>query len=194
MPLAVLLAAMATVTTFVCLNAYVLDYVTRAELGRSQSTQMLYAAAPWALGPVLGVWLRGLWAPAPFVLAAVFVVALIVTFWVLRLGNGRQIARARAPAPNPLAYLGRFVRQPRLVAGWLFAVIRSCGWWVYVVYLPIYCIEAGLGDQVAGVALSLSNALLFTTPFMLAWVGRRSVRHAVRLGFGLCGGCSSSRP
>ena len=30
---------------------------------------------------------------------------------------------------NPLAFLDRFFRQPRLIAGWLFAVIRSCGWW-----------------------------------------------------------------
>jgi MFS transporter, ACDE family, multidrug resistance protein len=73
-----------------------------------------------------------------------------------------------APRPNPLAYLGRFFRQPRLIAGWLFAVMRSCGWWVYVVYLPIFCIEAGLGDKVGGIALSLSNALLFTTPWCCA--------------------------
>jgi MFS transporter, ACDE family, multidrug resistance protein len=186
-PLGLLTSAMATATTFVCLNAYVLDYVDRSQLGRSQSTQMLYAAAPWAIGPVLGVWLRSLWEPAPFLLAGAFALALIVVFWVLRLGNGRQIARAKGPAPNPVAYLGRFMRQPRLIAGWLFAVLRSCGWWVYVVYLPIYCIEAGLGDKVGGIALSLSNAMLFTTPFMLAWVNRGSVRGAVRIGFGACG-------
>ncbi|MFN3971563.1 MAG: MFS transporter [Gemmobacter sp.] len=186
-PLALLAMGTATATTFVCLNAYVLDYVDRADLGRSQSTQMFYSALSWAVGPVLGVWLRSLWAPAPFLLAGVFAVALIAVFWVLRLGNGRQIARAKGPAPNPVAYLGRFLRQPRLIAGWLFAVLRSCGWWVYVVYLPIFCVEAGLGDKVAGVALSVSNAMLFTTPAMLAWARRHSVRRAVRLGFGACG-------
>ena len=185
-PLALLSLAMATATIFVCFNAYVLDYISRAELGRSQSTQMLYAAAPWAIGPMLGVWLRGWWAPAPFLLAGFFALLLVATFWVLRLGNGKQIARARGPAPNPLAYLARFSRQPRLIAGWLFAVLRSCGWWVYVVYLPIFCIEAGLGDKVGGIALSLSNALLFTTPFMLRYVRRTSVRRAVRIAFGLC--------
>lgn len=185
-PLALLSLAMATATIFVCFNAYVLDYISRAELGRSQSTQMLYAAAPWAIGPMLGVWLRGWWAPAPFLLAGFFALLLVATFWVLRLGNGKQIARARGPAPNPLAYLARFFRQPRLIAGWLFAVLRSCGWWVYVVYLPIFCIEAGLGDKVGGIALSLSNALLFTTPFMLRYVRRTSVRRSVRIAFGLC--------
>ena len=187
LPLAVLCNAMATATTFVCLNAYVLDYVDRANLGRSQSTQMLYAAIFWTVGPVAGVWLRSLWAPLPFIVAGGFALALLIAFWVLRLGNGRQIARAKAPPPNPLAYLAKFAGQPRLIAGWLFAVIRSCGWWVYVVYLPIFCVEAGLGDRIGGIALSASNALLFTTPAMLAWARRTGVRPAVRAGFGLCG-------
>ncbi|MDZ4135167.1 MAG: MFS transporter [Paracoccaceae bacterium] len=185
-PLALMCSAAATATTFVCFNAYVLDYISRAQLGRSQSMNMLYAATPWAIGPVLGVWLRGLWAPLPFLIAAVFALVLLSTFWVLRLGNGKQITRARGPAVNPLSFLGRFFAQPRLIAGWTFAVIRSCGWWVYVVYLPIFCIEAGLGDKVAGMALSASNALLFTTPLMLRVVHRKSVRRAVRAAFAFC--------
>jgi hypothetical protein len=181
---ALLVNACATATTFVCLNAYVLDHVAREDLGRSQSTQMLFAAAPWAIGPVLGVWLRDLWAPAPFLLAGAVALVLLATFWVLRLGNGRQIARARGPAPNPLAYLGRFFAQPRLVAGWLFAVIRSCGWWVYVVYLPIFCVQAGLGDKIGGIANSLANALLFVTPWIAARARRLTVRRTVRWSFG----------
>ncbi|MCZ8077879.1 MAG: MFS transporter [Rhodobacteraceae bacterium] len=188
-PLALMCLASATATTFVCFNAYVLDYIDRTDLGRSQSTQMVYSAAPWAIGPMLGVTLHDLWAPAPFLLAGTFAVVLLVVFWILRLGNGKQITRAKGPALNPLAYLGRFFQQPRLIAGWMFAVMRSCGWWVYVVYLPIFCIEAGLGDKVGGVALSISNALLFISPLMLRYARRRSVRRAVRTAFGLCGLC-----
>ncbi|MBL4927085.1 MFS transporter [Fuscibacter oryzae] len=184
--LGIIAMAMGTVTTFVCLNAYVLDYVAREDLGHNQSMQMLYAAAPWAIGPMTGVWLHEVWRPAPFLIAGAFALVLLATFWHLRLGNGRQIARARGPAPNPLAYMGRFLQQPRLIAGWLFAVIRSCGWWVYVVYLPIYCIESGLGDKVAGTALSVTNALLFISPLMLRLSRRGTVRRAVRLGFGCC--------
>ncbi len=178
--------AMATVTIFVCLNAYVLDYVGRADLARNQSTQMLYAATPWMIGPMLGVWLRSHWAPAPFLLAGFFAICLLGTFWWLRLGNGRQIARAKGNAANPLAYLGRFFAQTRLIAGWSFAVIRSCGWWVYVVYLPIFCIEAGLGDKVGGVALSLSNGLLFVAPLIARWARGAGVRRSVRFSFGAC--------
>jgi MFS transporter, ACDE family, multidrug resistance protein len=186
MPLALMSSAMATATTFVCFNAYVLDYVQRADLGRSQTMIMVYAGAPWAIGPMAGVWLRSIWAPLPFVVASGLALTLIATFWILRLGNGKQITRAKGPALNPLAYLGRFFAQPRLIAGWLFAVIRSCGWWVYVVYLPIFCIEAGLGDKVGGVALSISNALLFTSPLMLRQVRRYSVRLSLRVAFAHC--------
>ena len=186
-PLALVCNAMATATTFVCFNAYVLDYVDRANLGRSQSTQMVYAATPWAVGPLTGVWLHDQWAPAPFILAGVFALALLTAFWILRLGNGKQIQRAKRPAVNPLGYLGRFFRQPRLIAGWMFAVMRSCGWWVYVVYLPIFCIEAGLGDKVGGIALSISNALLFAAPALNRMARRLSVRRSVRFAFGACG-------
>ena len=180
--------AMATVTIFVCFNAYVMDYVERSSLGRSQSLQMFYAAAPWAIGPVLGVWLHNLWAPLPFLVAGFFAMALIVVFWILRLGNGKQITRAAGPAVNPLAYLGRFFAQPRLIVGWLFACIRSTGWWVYVVYLPYFCIEQGLGNNVGSIALSISNSMLFAAPFLLRFARRSSVRVSVRWAFGLCGG------
>ena len=186
--LALMCNSMATVTTFVCFNAYVMDYVERANLGRSQSLQMFYAATPWAVGPMLGVWLHDHWGPLPFLMAGAFAAALVTTFWILRLGNGKQIAKAAGPAVNPLAYLGRFFAQPRLIAGWLFAVIRSTGWWVYVVYLPYFCIEQGLGNKVGGVALSLSNALLFGAPILLGLARRSSVRISVLWAFGLCGG------
>ncbi|MBA3909561.1 MAG: MFS transporter [Rhodobacter sp.] len=186
-PLALMSNAMATVTIFVCLNAYVLDYVDRANLGRSQSAQMVYAATAWTLGPMSGVWLYNQWAPAPFLVAGGFALVLLISFWVLRLGNGKQIARAKRPAVNPLGYLGRFFSQPRLIAGWTFAVMRSCGWWVYVVYLPIFSIEAGLGDKVGGIALSVTNALLFAAPALNRLGRHLSVRRSVRTAFGICG-------
>ncbi len=184
----VLCNTMATVITFVCFNAYVLDYIPRNDLSRAESTRMLYAALGWTAGPLVGVLLLDWWRPAPFLLAGLSALCLLVTFRVLRLGNGRQITRSAAPAPNPLAYFRRFLAQPRLVAGWLFAVIRSCGWWVYVVYLPIFAVESGLGDQVGGIALSITNGLMFLTPVMLRLIQRHSIRASVRLGFLAAGG------
>lgn len=175
--------ALGTVTTFVCLSAYVLDYVSKHDLGRNESLRMFYSGLAWTVGPVLGVSLLAIWRPLPFLVAGLVALTLLATFWALRLGNGKVITRARAPAVNPLAYLGRFFAQPRLIAGWTFAVIRSSGWWVFVVYLPIYAVEAGLDKRIGGLALSASSAMLFATPLMLRWMQARSVRRAVRAGF-----------
>ncbi len=185
--LGLLCNAIATVTVFICLNAYVLDYIAKAELGHSETLRMFYSALAWTVGPVTGVWLLDFWRPAPFLVSASAAIVLLVVFWIMRLGDGKIIAKARAPAANPLSFVGRFFAQPRLIAGWLFAVIRSCGWWVYVVYLPIFAVEAGLGDKIGGTMLSLTNALLFATPLMLRWMQRRGVRTAVRTGFFACG-------
>ena len=182
-PFAMVLANFATVTVFVCTNAYVMDFIARHDLGRVETQKLLYSGVSWAIGPVLGVILWKWWAPLPFLIAIGFALALLTTFWVLRLGNGKLITRARAPVANPLAYLGRFFRQPRLIAGWLFAVIRSAGWWVYVVYLPIFCIEAGLGDGVASAAFSVSNAMLLAAPFIMRWMRVRGLRRAIRTAF-----------
>lgn len=186
LPLALIAMAMATATTFVCFNSYVMDYVPRSDLGRSQTINMVFAGAPWAIGPMMGVWLRQVWIPLPFIVVSCLALALLITFWMLRLGNGKLVTRAKGPTLNPVAYLGRFFAQPRLISGWLFAVIRSCGWWVYVVYLPIFCIQAGLGEKVGGVALSFTNALLFTSPLMLRQVRRYSVPLSLRVAFAYC--------
>lgn len=179
----VLCNAIATVTVYICFNAYVLDYIAKAELGRSETLRVFYSGLAWTIGPVTGVWLLDIWRPAPFLVSMAAAIVLLGVFWIMRLGNGRIIAKARALTPNPLAYLGRFFAQPRLIAGWLFAVIRSCGWWTYVVYVPIFAIEAGLGDKIGGMMQSTTNAFLFTTPLMLRWMQKKSVRTAVRTGF-----------
>jgi MFS transporter, ACDE family, multidrug resistance protein len=190
-PLAVVIGlglnTMSTVITFVCFNAYVLDYIAKIQLGRCETSRMFYSAAGWTIGPALGVSLYSWWMPAPFFVAAFAACVMVGLFLWMRLGNGKLITRAKRPAANPLAFLPRFAAQPRLLAGWLFAVIRSCGWWVYIVYLPIFAIENGLGDRIAGIVLSVSNAALFVTPLMLRWMQRRSIRQAVRTGFMLAG-------
>lgn len=181
------LTTIATVTTFVCFNAYVLDFVAKVELGQLETSRLFYSALGWTLGPVLGVYLYT-WDPVvPYLIAAVAAFAMLTIFLIMRLGNGKLITKSRNASSNPFAYFRRFFAQPRLVTGWLFAVLRSCGWWVYVVYLPIYAVQNGLPDQLGGIALSISNAALFVTPLMLRFMRRTSVRTAVRTGFLMSG-------
>jgi MFS family permease len=183
LPIGLAATTIATVIMFVCFNAYVLDYVDRVSLGECETLRLFYSGLAWTIGPFLGIWLMDIWMPAPFVLSAIAAIVLLTLFWVMRLGDGKLITLSKAPQPNPLAYLPRFFAQPRLIAGWSFAVLRSCGWWVYVVYLPIYAVENGFSDQLGGLLLSITNSFLFLTPFMLRWMHARSVRHAVRIGF-----------
>lgn len=181
------LTTFAVVTTFVCFNAYVLDHVARVELGRFETSRLFYSALGWTAGPALGTVLHGWWRPAPFLIAAVAGTVMLGIFLVMRLGNGKLITKSRKPPPNPFAYFGRFFAQPRLVAGWIFAVVRSCGWWIYVVYLPIYAVQNGLGSQLGGIALSITNGALFFTPLMLRYMQRSSVRATIRTGFLMSG-------
>ena len=177
------LTTFAVVTTFVCFNAYVLDHIARIELGQFETSRLFYSALGWTAGPALGTILYGWWRPAPFLIAAIAACAMLAVFLVMRLGNGKLITKSRRPPANPFAYVGRFFAQPRLVTGWIFAVVRSVGWWVYVVYLPIYAVQNGLGSQLGGIALSVSNAALFLAPLMLRFMQRASVRTTVRTGF-----------
>ena len=185
--LALLANAVATVIFWVCLSAYVLDFIPREDLGRNESKRLLYGATSWTLGPYAGVLLLDWWRPAPFLVAGGFAALTTLTFLRLRLGDGK---RPRPALPmGPLVFLRRFLGRPRLVAGWSFATIRSSGWWVYIVYLPLFCLQNGLGEKVGGAALSLSNAVLFATPLLLRLVQRMTVRGAVRGTFGYCAAC-----
>ena len=181
------LTTMATVVTFVCFNAYVLDYVAKVELGQFETSRLFYSALGWTIGPALGVYLYT-WRPVtPFLIAAVAAFLILLMFFVMRLGNGKLITKSRAAPINPFNYFKRFIAQPRLVAGWVFAVLRSCGWWIYVVYLPIFAVQNGLPEQLGGIALSISNGALFLTPLMLSFMQRSSVKTAVRTGFLMSG-------
>jgi MFS transporter, ACDE family, multidrug resistance protein len=183
--------AMAAATAFVCFNAYVLDHVAKPDFGRLESLRLLYGGVGWTAGPVLGVWLMQFWSGAPFVIVALGAMGMLGLIWRMRLGNARVhlLANNRKASHNPLVFLRRFFSQPRLVAGWFFTVMRSCGWWLYIVYVGIFAVQNGLGDQVGGLATSLANAGLFLAPLMLRWIQRRSVRRAVRTGFLLSGIC-----
>ncbi|WP_138934059.1 MFS transporter [Roseovarius arcticus] len=181
------LTTIATVTMFVCFNAYVLDYVAKIELGQLETSRLFYSALGWTIGPALGVYLYSWWSLAPFVIAAVAASMTLLTFLAMRLGNGKLIIKSQRAPANPFAFCHRFFAQPRLITGWLFAVVRSCGWWVYVVYLPIFAVQNGLGEQLGGIALSISNGALFLTPLMLRFMQRKSVRTTVRIGFLMSG-------
>lgn len=182
-PYAVAANSVGLVILAVCFNAYVMDYVERASMGRNESRRLLFSGIPWSVGPFLGVVLMDWHPQIPFLISIVACVVMLGFFWHLRLGDGKVITKARRPPTNPLRYIPRFFRQPTLVAGWFYATMRSVGWSIYIIYLPIYAVKSGLSDQIGGLALSISNGFLFSTPIMLGFLLKTSVRSAIIAGF-----------
>jgi MFS family permease len=187
--LALLCGVMAAATSFVCFNAYVLDFIDKTEFSKLETLRLFYGAWGWVIGPVLGVWLLTLWHGAPFVLVGSAGLLLLWQKAKMGLGNGKTIAIMSNRAAHPIANLRRFFQQPRLVVGWIIPLMRSCGWWFYFVYVGIFAVENGLGEQVGGVATSVANMGLLLAPLMLRWMRRHSVRAAVRAGCMCSGVC-----
>ena len=187
--LALLCAVMGAATSFVCFNAYVLDFIDKTEFSKLETLRLFYSAWGWVLGPAMGVWLLSLWHGAPFVLVALAAFAMLWMKTQMHLGNGKTMTTQQPRAVHPVANVRRFFAQPRLVTGWLIPLIRSCGWWVYFVYVGIFAVENGLGDKVGGYASSVANMGLLLAPLMLRWMRRHSVRRAVRMGCLLSGLC-----
>ena len=189
--LALLCAIIAAAISFVCYNSYVLDHLEKTDFSRLETMRLFYGGAGWAIGPFAGVWLLSVWGGAPFILLAGAASWMAWLIWRTPLGDGKFLARGTgsdaAPAhdsrrANPLALILRFFSQPRLVTAWVLPLVRSCGWWMFFVYLGIFAVENDLGEQVGGVASSVANMGLFLAPLMLAWMQRRSVRTAIRVG------------
>ncbi|WP_210183574.1 MFS transporter [Hoeflea olei] len=182
-PLAVAANSIGLVIVAVCFNAYVMDYVERASMGRNESRRLLFSGIPWSVGPFLGVLLMDIHPQIPFLISIAACLVMLAFFWHLRLGNGKAITKARRPPANPLRYVPRFFRQPTLLAGWFYATLRSVGWSIYIIYLPIFAVKSGLSDQIGGLALSISNGFLFLTPLMLGYLQKTGVRTALVTGF-----------
>jgi hypothetical protein len=123
------------------------------------------------------------------VLVGVAALGMLAAIWATGMGSLAIAAPVGTVSANPLRYLGRFLRRPELVGGWFMLVVRSYGWSIYMVYIGIFAIEAGLGDQVGGLTASLASCGLFFTPLMLRWIHRRTLRTAVRRGFLVSGLC-----
>ena len=189
--LALLCAIVAAAISFVCFNSYVLDHLEKTDFSKLETMRLFYGGAGWVIGPFTGVWLLSVWPGAPFILLACAAGLMCAVIWYTPLGDGRfeprlvaesEVAAHDSRRTNPLALIVRFFSQPRLVTAWVLPLVRSCGWWMFFVYLGIFAVENQLGDQVGGIASSMANMGLFLAPLMLLWMQKRSVRAAIRAG------------
>ena len=157
----------------ITLQLYLMDHIPRQEMGRFEPQRLFYAAGVWALGPWFGVYLQDQvthW--APFVLASSSALATLCLFWFLRLTENPAVAPAKGPPPNPVKYLVRYFRQPRLRLAWVLAMGRAAWWSMFFVYAPIYAVNSGLDQVTAGAIVSIASGALFLVP-LWGWLARR---------------------
>ncbi|WP_020592490.1 MFS transporter [Kiloniella laminariae] len=177
------------VSTTICMNLYILDFIARRDLSRSEPTRIFYSALSWSIGPVCGALLMqwwGMW--APFAVSACCAAVMLGYFWCLRLGGGLVItAGSRRPAPNPLSSIRQFIRQPRLNMAWIIAFCRASWWSMFFIYTPIYAVESGLGEIIGGLIVSAGNACLFLLPIWARIARRIGARKVLMIAFIVAG-------
>lgn len=174
--------ALAIAALEISLNLYIMDHIPRRELASFEPMRVFFAAGMWTIGPWLGVWLHvHVDSTTPFAATAAVTLATMLYFQYLRLTEHPAVAPMKKPPPNPLKYLPRFFRQPRLRLAWGLAVGRSAWWSMYFVYAPIYVVDSGLGEIWAGTIVSLGTATFFMVPL---WnrIGRRFGLRALLIG------------
>ncbi|WP_259782732.1 MFS transporter [Aestuariispira ectoiniformans] len=173
-----------TVTLTICLNLYVLDYIAKHELSKAEPKRVFYSAVAWTTGPALGTFLYTQVAPeAAYATGLAFALISLTYFWRLRLSDKSPIGAARRPAPNPLANIGKFLRRPRLVLGWIVALGRSSWWAMLFIYTPIFAVQTGLGAMVGGMLVSTASGFLFLLPLLTRFLRAKGLRRVLTLGF-----------
>lgn len=171
-------------TFAVGLSLYIMDFIDRRDLTKTESQRVFRAGGAWFIGPFLGVWLWENVDPrAPFVFSVVMSALTIAYFWYLRLSDYPVLSPARSHASNPRDTVPRFLSQKSLRISYVIVVVRAMFWIAVFVYGPIYIREAGMANWVSGAFLSGTASLLFFAPFVQRMVERRGVRWVVARSF-----------
>ena len=172
----------------ITLNLYIMDYIHKRDLVRSEPRKFLFSAAAWTIGPSLGVLLfyrLGAWAANGF--SGVCALLVLANFWRMRLQDNAAVATATRRQPNPLASIGRFLAQPRLCLAWVIAFGRTCWWGAFMVYGPLLIVRSGADPMYGGLLVSAASAMLFFTPLWGRIGARLGLRRTIVGAFCLAG-------
>lgn len=185
-PLGIGLVSVEASVFTVGLSLYVMDYVAKADLVLVESRRTFYLAAVWLAGPALGAWL---WsqagAPVPFLLAMTLAIALIATHWYMRFERHPVLSTAIQTPQSALRSLPRFFGQKNLRVAYAVTCLRSIFWVMAFVYGPIYVLEAGLSEWVAGLFLSAAGSILWISPAVRRVANQVGVRKVMSRAFAL---------
>lgn len=182
------LRALSSVAINIGLMLYVMDFIPRHQMIRSEPLRLFSSCLPWGLGPWIGVELyQHFGVAATSTLSFAAYAGLMVYFWYLRLSDNPAVAAATRPPPNPFANLKRFVSQPRLLLGWAIAFGRSAWWSMFFVYPTLYLRNHQVDDSWTGALTGAGNLLLLLT-LPIGWMAQRTgIRRPIVIAF-LCAG------
>ena len=170
------------------LSLFIMAYIRKRDMGRSEPIRVLMASVPWAIGPTLGLWLyENVGLSAPFLTSAFVALALIAYLVIVRIDETPILKAAPKEVTNPLTYLPRFFRQPRLRLSYLLIFGRENWWWMIYLYLPVYAERNGMEVKLwgidlpaGGLALSFCSGIQLAAPLwgrLMARIGMR--RHMI---------------
>ncbi len=167
----------------VSFTLYILARIPRRQLTQFEPLRILSSVSALTIGPFLGVYLKDQYFHnLPYIISAVFVVLSIIYFLLLGL-HRVVVPKSVSTSINPLQYLRRYCDQPRLRLAYGLVLARSCWWTMFVIYVPIYATQTGLGELTGAAIVSIGTAWTLTVPFW-GWVGRTyGVRRLLKAGF-----------
>ncbi len=170
---ALILRAMSSVMINICLMLYVMDFIPRHQMVRSEPLRLFSGCLPWGLGPWIGVELYKEFGPGgTAVMSFISYATLLALFAYLRISDNPAVAPAKRPLPNPFANIKRFVTQPRLRLAWFIAFGRSAWWAMFFVYPTLYLRNNQVDDTWTGALTGAGNILLILT-LPIGWLARR---------------------
>jgi MFS family permease len=177
--------ALSGVVGSVCLILFIVDFIPRQNLVRSETLRLFASCLAWGLGPVIGVALyqrHGIVAPAAVSIA--IHAGLILYFRRLRLAGA---TREMVPPPHPLAMIRRFAAQKRLRLSWLIVFGRSAWWSMFFTYPALYLQDQGIDESWAGLLVGVGNLLLGLSPLVRMVAQRLGIRRPIVGAFWLGG-------
>lgn len=152
----------------IALLLYIMDYIPRHQLVKSEPLRLALSCVAWGLGPLLGVVLyKQHGSIGPAMISATSYVVLIVYFLYLRLRDDPALVppgNALKQFRNPLRNIRHFIGQKRLVLAWTIAFGRSAWWSMFFVYPALYLTDHHVDQFYAGLVVGIGNALLITAP------------------------------
>ena len=185
---AMMLRATSSVACSITLMLYVMDFIPRQQMVRSEPLRLFMSCLAWGLGPWIGVELYQQYGSSGAAIVSIAsYAALLAFFWYLRLSENPAVAAATRPPPNPISNIRRFVSQPRLLLGWVISFGRSARWAMFFVYPALYLRDFGIDDSWSGKLAGAGNILLILT-LPVGWVARRTgIRWPVVISFWMAG-------